>query len=77
MEVLFEGAWSKRMPLICVTLCGGTFSAMLGATVNLECLFHRLKVDKQAPSIDLMQRIHELTCEKGYLREELAMYKRS
>jgi hypothetical protein len=46
-----------------------------GTTSNLDCLPHRLRISKEQVSATPMQRIHELTRENGYLREELAMYK--
>ncbi len=46
-----------------------------GTTSNLDCLPHRLRISKQQTAVSPMQRIHELTRENGYLREELAMYK--
>ena len=45
-----------------------------GTTSNLDCLPHRLKIDKKQPTSS-EQSIRELTRENGYLRQELALYK--
>jgi len=42
---------------------------------NLNYLSHRLRISKQQVVVTSMKRIHDLTRENDYLREELAMYK--